>query len=101
MQHNEDNWMEQWETIIDEVNKTDIPIECVKKIVFKLVGRKQQTINIHTLRKQGLEFDEINGVVTRTFEELNEYIRDVEFMIDITAVAQIIQPETEKLLGRI
>lgn len=101
MQSNEDSWLEQWETIVSEVHKTDVPIECVKKVVFKVHGGKQQTVNIHTLRKQGLEFDEIEGVLTRKFEELDEVLRDVEFMVDITAVAAMIQPETDKLLGKL
>jgi hypothetical protein len=35
------------------------------------------------------------------FEDLDDEIVDVEFVVDISAVAAIIQPETERLLGRL
>lgn len=101
MQSNEDSWLDQWEQIVAEVHKTDIPIECIKKVVFKLYRGRQQTVNIHSLRRQGLEFEDINDVLTRRFEDLDDEIRDVDFVVDITAVAQMVQPETDKLLGKL
>ncbi len=54
-----DDLLSQWEIIVAEVNKTDVPLECIKKIVFKLTNGKQRTINIHTLKKQGLNMDDL------------------------------------------
>jgi 3'-phosphoadenosine 5'-phosphosulfate sulfotransferase (PAPS reductase)/FAD synthetase len=93
--------LDQWELIISEVNKTDVPLECIKKIVLKLSGGKQRTVNIHTLIKQGLALEEIEALVTRTFRELDEDIRDVDFVVDIKSVAALVQPETDKILGRL
>ena len=42
MQHNDD-FISQWELILADVNKTDVPLECIKKVVIKLVGGKQKT----------------------------------------------------------
>ena len=92
---------EQWERIVSEVSKTDVPLECIKKIVFKLVNGKQRTINIHTLMKQGLILDDLEQIVNRTFGELDTEIRDVEFIVDIKSVAALVQPETDKLLGKL
>lgn len=96
-----DDPLDQWELIISEVNKTDVPLECIKKIVLKLMGGKQRTVNIHTLIKQGLALEEIEALVTRTFRELDENIRDVDFVVDIKSVAALVQPETDKILGRL
>jgi hypothetical protein len=93
--------LDQWELIINEVNKTDVPLECIKKIVLKLTGNKQRTINIHTLVKQGLALDEIEMLVTRTFQELDADIKDVDFVVDIKSVAALVQPETDKILGNL
>ena len=93
--------LDQWELIINEVNKTDVPLECIKKIVIKLSGNKQRTINIHTLLKQGMELEEIEHMVTRTFQELDAEIRDVDFVVDIKSVAALVQPETDKILGKL
>ena len=45
--------------------------------------------------------EEIESMMTRTFTELDPVIRDVDFVVDISAVAQIVQPETDKLLGKL
>jgi hypothetical protein len=96
-----DRLMEQWESIVAEVNKTDVPLECIKKIVFKLTNGRQRTINIHTLIKQGLNLEDLEQVVNRTFGELDTEIKDVEFIVDIKSVAALVQPETDKLLGKL
>lgn len=96
-----DEFLDKWELIISEVNKTDIPLECIKKVIIKLGDRKQRTLNLATLKKQGLDMDEIESVVTRTLTELGDEVRDVDFVIDITAVAALVQPETDKLLEKL
>jgi hypothetical protein len=66
--------------------------------VVKLHGKKQRTINLDLLRRQGLDFDEIETVMTRTLTDLGEQVRDVDFILDVGAIATIVQPETDKLL---
>lgn len=96
-----DDFLDQWEHIIATVNKTDVPIECIKKVVVKLGGGRQKTINLHTLLKQGLELAEIETMLTRYFTEHDHEIKDVDFVVDISAVVALVQPETDKLLGKL
>ena len=96
-----DDFLDRWERIVADVNKTDVPLECIKKVVFKLRGKRQRTINIHTLQKQGLSIEEIEALLTRTFTQLDEDIVDVDFVVDIGSVAEMVQPETDKLLGKL
>jgi hypothetical protein len=96
-----DDFRDQWEHIIATVNKTDVPLECIKKVVIKLVGGKQKTINVHTLLKQGLELGEVESMLTRFFNENDHEIKDVDFVVDISAVVALVQPETDKLLGKL
>ena len=96
-----DDFLDQWEHIFATVNKTDVPLECIKKVVIKLAGGKQKTINIHTLLKQGMELEEVESMLTRFFNENDHQIRDVDFVVDISAVAALVQPETDKLLGKL
>ena len=91
-------FLAMWEHIIEEVHKTEVPLECIKKVVIKLHGKRQRTINLQTLRRQGLDNEELETVLTRTLLELDDQVRDVEFMVDIGAVAELVQPETVKLL---
>jgi hypothetical protein len=100
MQPNDD-LITQWEHIIADVNKTDVPLECIKKVVIKLAGGRQKTINLHSLLRQGLQLEEIETMLTRYFQEHDHEIRDVDFVVDISAVADLVQPETDKLLGKL
>ena len=101
MQQFSDDFLDRWEHLINEVNKTDVPIECIKKIVIKLQDKKQKTLNLSTLRKQGLDWTEIELVVNRTLSEYGDSVRDVDFVVNIHAVAEMVQPETDKLLSKI
>ena len=93
-----DEFLERWEHIIDEVDITDVPLECIKKVLVRLGGRRQRTINLDTLRRQGLDIEQIETVLTRTLTELGDAVEDVDFILDVGVIATIVQPETDKLL---
>ncbi len=94
-----DEFLARWEHIIEEVNKTEIPLECIKKVVIRLHGKKQRTINLATLKKQGLDMDELEIVLTRTLTEFGDEVKDIDFVVDVSEVAKLLQPETDKLLS--
>ena len=87
--------------MIAETNTTDVPVECIKKVIIKLPNKRQKTINLSTLRKQGLDSDEIEFVVTRQLNDYGDEVRDIEFVVDIAAVIDLVQPETDKLLNNL
>lgn len=93
-----DDFLDRWEHIINEVSMTEVPLECLKKVVIKLEGRRQRTINLAVLRRQGLDSNEMEAVLTRTLLELGDSVVDMDFVVDVSAVAKIVQPETDKIL---
>lgn len=93
-----DEFIQQWEHIISEVTKTEVPLECIKKVVIKLQGKKQRTINLSTLKRQGLDMEEIEMILTRTLSEYGDSVTDIDFVVDVSEVAKLVQPETDKLL---
>lgn len=93
-----DEFLEKWEHIIEEVTKTEVPLDCIKKVVIRMYGKKQRTVNLATLRKQGLDIEEIEMVLTRTLTEIGDEVRDIDFVVDAALVANIVQPATDKLL---
>jgi hypothetical protein len=97
--HPDKDFFSQWENIIAAVDKTDIPLECINKIVLKLSGKKQKTINLIKLRKQGADFEDIEEVFKTYLGEYQDLIQDIDFVLDIETVASMIQPETDKLLN--
>jgi hypothetical protein len=67
-------------------------------VVFKTTDRKQKTINLRQLRKQGFNNDSIEQAVSVYISENDGLIASMELVLDVEAVAEIIQPETDKLL---
>jgi hypothetical protein len=100
MQYNDD-FLAKWEHIVNDVSKTDVPLECIKKIVIKFKNGRQRTVNLVALQRQGLDLEEVEAILNRTFHDEHDNIRDVDFVVDITAVANLVQPETDKLLGKL
>mgnify|MGYP007071605021 CR=1 FL=1 len=98
MQQFSEEFLRQWEHIISEVNTTEIPLECMKKVIFKLKDNKQKTLNLSSLRKQGLSWEEIESVLSRSLRELENDVKNVSWVVDVTAVAKIVQPQTNQLL---
>ena len=94
----DDDFMARWEQIVNDVDKDHCPISCVKKVIFKTADRRQKTINLRHLRKQGIDDDSIESVVTSFIAENEENIMHMELVLDVEAVAELIQPETDKLL---
>ena len=92
---------EQWEDLISTVVQDQVPIGCVKKVLFKLRDGKQKTINLQTLRKQGLEVEEIETVITRKMLDLQNDITNMDFVIDVNRVAEYVQPLTDKILAKL
>ena len=97
-------FIDKWKHIIKDVEKTDIPTHLIGKVVIRLfsssddISENVQTINIATLKDEGYAPEEIEDVINETLYELNDFIDSVDFFLDIDAVAQEVQPETDKLL---
>lgn len=95
------NFFDKWEHILEDVEKSKIPIEFVKKIVIKLKGKRQHTINISTLMRQGLDSDQIEEIVNKKLYEMDEEINDLEFVLNVENIADTVQPFTDKLLSKL
>ena len=95
------DFLKRWEQIVNDVDKDHCPIACVKKVIFRTSDRRQKTINLGTLRRQGIDDDSIELAVTKFIEDNEDVITDMELVLDVEAVANIVQPETDKLLKNI
>jgi len=92
------DFLKKWEHIIEDVDKQKIPVEFIKKIVIKMKGKRQQTVNIKRFLDQGLAPEQIEEAVSRKLSEYDDDILGVEFVLNIESIAETVQPETDKLL---
>ena len=93
-----EEFLAKWDHIISEVEKTQVPLKCINKMVIRIVGGRQKTINLARLRKDGLDDDEIEEIMNRNLHILGESVNNIDFILDVNTVAGIIQPATDKLL---
>ena len=94
-------FIEKWEHILEDVEKNKIPVEFIKKLIVKLQGKRQQTINVEKFLQQGLDPDQIEDAVSRKLNELDDQIVSVEFILNVQNIADTVQPETDRLLGKL
>ena len=50
-----EDFLEQWGRIVDQVEKHHVPIDFVKKVVFRTHTRRQKTVNLQRMREQGID----------------------------------------------
>ena len=94
-------FIEKWEHILEDVEKNKIPVQFIKKLIVKLEGKRQQTINIEKFLSQGLDPDQIEEAVSRKLHELDPMVVSVEFVLNVQSIADTVQPETDRLLGKL
>ncbi len=92
-------FIQKWETLLQDVDKNKVPIEFIKKIILKLRGKKQKTINVERLLDQGFDPDDIEDIVSRKLIELDDSVVGIEFILNVQIIADFVQPETDKLLN--
>lgn len=94
-------FIEKWEHILEDVEKNKIPVQFIKKLIVKLEGKRQQTINIEKFLSQGLDPEQIEEAVSRKLHELDPMVVSVEFVLNVQSIADTVQPETDRLLGKL
>ena len=94
--------LDKWKKVIYSIDQEMIPIDCVKKVVFKLADGKQRTINLSTLRKQGLDIEDIEVVVSKNMGTIyDKEVVKLDFVVDVNAVADRIEPLTKGYLEKL
>jgi hypothetical protein len=92
------NRNKSWKDIVEGVDKKEVPIEILQEIEVKLVDGTNIIIDIKKLINDGMDPVEIEGLLDDKFNELDAYIDNVDFLIDIDKVVNTVQPETDKVL---
>lgn len=92
------NVKKRWQDIVRDVEKKEVPVEVLQRIIVKLVDGTDLSIDITQLLADGNDPSEIEELLNAKFQDLDQYIENVDFFIDIDKVVDTIQPETDKVL---
>lgn len=92
------NERKSWQAIVNGVDKKEVPVNVLQQISVKLIDGTHITINIRELIDEGQDPSDIEALLDEKFNELDRYIENVDFFVDIDRVVSTVQPETEKVL---
>ena len=88
----------RWKDIVEGVDKKEVPIDILQQIIVKLIDGTNISIDVKKLLADGMIPNEIETMLDDKFIELDAYIQNVDFLIDIDKVVDAVQPETDKVL---
>jgi len=89
---------EEWTRILKDVEKNEIPVHFLKSITVNLLDGTAVEINITQLLSEGLDPETIEQQLNEQLVELDNYIQDVDFYINVDSVSRTVQPFTDELL---
>ena len=92
------NTTKRWQDIVKGVEKKEVPVNILQQIIVRLVDGTDISIDIRKLIADGMDPVDIETMLDIKFNELDAYIENVDFFVDIEKVVQTIQPETDKVL---
>lgn len=87
-----------WQSIVKDVDKKEVPITVLQYISVQLIDGTSININIKELIDDGNDPLEIEALLDEKFNQLDQYIKNVDFFVDIDRVVDTVQPETDKVL---
>lgn len=91
----------RWRGILKEVEKQEIPIQVLQKIVVSLKDGTEVEVNVRELLDEGQDPVLVEYTLNTRLESLDDIISNVDFFVDIDSVAATIQPETDRLLANL
>lgn len=92
------NSKDQWEKLLKEVSKEQVPISVLRYITVNLKDGTSVDVNIAEMIEEGNDPEYVEKLINSKLQALDDVIDDVDFHISVDSVAKVIQPFTDKLL---
>lgn len=93
-----EEFYERWQHLLDDIDMQEVPLTFVNNIVVNLSNGETVDFNIPVMIKDKLTTREIERVIERFLAEHDEFVSNIDFHIDIEAVAREVSIKTSKLL---
>lgn len=90
-----------WRDILKQVDKKEVPIQVLDKLSVNLKDGTTVVVDIKKLLAEGMDHETLEQHVNTRLEELDMYIENVDFFVDLDMVEKTVQPETDRLLNKL
>lgn len=95
------NIRDKWEKILSDVDKPEVPIQVLERMIIKLIDGSRINIDIMALIAEGGDPSDIEEHLQNRLTDLENVIEDIDFFVNIDMVVKTVQPKTDQLLGRL
>ena len=92
------NTKAQWESLLKEIKKEQVPIGVLKFITVNLKDGTSVDVDIAEMIDEGADPEFVESLINDKLKKLDHLIDDVDFHISVDSVAKVVQPITDKLL---
>jgi uncharacterized protein (DUF2344 family) len=92
------NKKDQWEKLLKEINKEQVPIAVIRYITVNLKDGTSVDVNVAEMLEEGGNPALIEQTINKKLLALDDIITDIDFHISVDAVSKVIQPFTDNLL---
>ena len=92
------NRKDQWERLLKEVSKEQVPISVLRYITVNLKDGTSVDVDIEAMLTEGADPAVVEKLINNKLQALDDVIEDVDFHISVDSVAKVIQPFTDELL---
>lgn len=89
---------QHWQRILKDIDTDHIPINLLQTITVNLIDDTKITINVQELLAEGNDPETLDRALRTKMRDLDHIIKDVDFFINVDAVADAVQPLTDKIL---
>ena len=86
-----------WSTILKHVDKKEVPLELLYSINVTLIDGTNINIDIPSLLDSHKDPIEVEEYLNDKFAELDEYIENVDFFINVDSVSKTVEESTNQL----
>ena len=95
------NNKKNWRDILSQIDKREVPVAVLEGLTIRLLDGTSVHIDVKKLLAEGVMPDELEMHVSTRLDELDHYIENVDFFVDIDLVEKTVQPETDRILGKL
>lgn len=92
------NSKKSWQDLINKVDKNEVPVNILERLTVNLIDGTVVTINVKELLINGQDPLDIEDMLNDKFRDLDPYIKNVDFFVDVDKVVDVVKPEVAKVL---
>ena len=92
---------QKWRSIISEVDKKEIPVHVLERLVVHLKDGTEVEVNVKELISEGHDPLQLEQHINSRLDSLDHVIDNVDFFVDVDSLVKTVQPHTDRLLANL